>query len=384
LKQTLVIAHGGGPTAVINASLAGVIEQAKKSSHIDRILAAKHGIQGVINEDFLDLTELDSSDLQKLKNTPSSAIGSCRYKVKQHEYAKIVESLEKQNTGIFLYNGGNDSMDTCLKVSKLVDDIKVIGIPKTIDNDLVGTDHCPGFGSSARYYAQSALELALDVQALNIHVCVAEIFGRNTGWLTASTALAHYLGGLGPKMILVPEVRFLKLKFLDRVQELWDKSNGFLITCSEGLIDEEGNPVVESSQKDSFGHSIAGNVSQYLSELIKSELNIRSRSEKPGILGRVSFEHISEVDRDEAFEVGKKAVVSALNGESGKMVVIKRAPSKEYQINYSLLDLKLIANKEKKLPEKFIDRENFGINKSFYNYCRPLVGDNWPEFFQIL
>ena len=387
MKGNLLIAHGGGPTAVINSSLSGVIREAQWSSAIDRIYAARWGVEGLLKEDLLDLTDLTSLDLERLKETPSSAIGTCRYKVKEEDYQRIVDVLRKHRIRFFFYNGGNDSMDTCLKIARIAGDIQVVGIPKTIDNDLAVTDHCPGFGSAARYYALSVLELGLDVCALNIHVSVIEIMGRNAGWLTASTALAREIGKAeAPHLIYLPERPLDEKRFLSDVKTAWDRRRGIVVAVSEGLVNAEGEPLVKASHKtavDGFGHTLAGNVSHYLADLISTRLGIRARSEKPGLLGRVSKALCSEVDRGEAFEAGRLAVRKAVEGGGGVMVGFRRIADDPYKVEPLWIDLEEVANREKKVPSEFISPAGNDVTEEFLRYCRPLAGGDWPDYFQL-
>ena len=384
--KNLLIAHSGGPTAVINASLAGVIRQARALPKINRVYAARHGIEGVLKEEYIDLTGLTEPELERLIITPGSAIGTCRYKLQDKDHERIVTALRNLGIGYFLYNGGNDSMDTCLQVARIAEDINVIGIPKTIDNDLAGTDHSPGYGSAARYYALSALEVAMDIQALNIHVCVMEIMGRNTGWLAASTALAHEISGIGPELIYFPERPFDQSTFLQDVQKTWDSKGGFLLTVSEGLSDERGEPLAAARQGpavDGFGHALPGGVAQYLSELITHRLGIRCRSEKPGLLGRVSGPYVSEVDRLEAYEIGSFAVQSAADGESGLMVGIKRLSTLPYRCKFELIRLENVANVERKLPDEFITSSGNNVEAVFSTYSLPLIGGKFPDYYLL-
>lgn len=356
MQGNLVIAHGGGPTAVINASLAGVISEAKRSPKIDRVYAAKWGIEGLLQELFVDLTDMSTKDIERLKNTPSSAIGTCRYKIKEQDHKKLLEILKNHRIQYFLYTGGNDSMDTCSRVSSITRDIRVVGIPKTIDNDLAITDHCPGYGSAARYYALTTLELGLDVAALNIHVSVLEAMGRNTGWLTASTALATEIRGNAPHLIYLPERPFNEDKFLDDVQKAWDRRRGLVVAVSEGLVNEQGIPLVRARHEtavDGFGHVLPGNVSQYLAELVSVKLNIRARSEKPGLIGRASKALVSDVDLEEAFTAGSFAVKSALEDRSGIMVVFHRISGEPYSMEPRVIDVSEVANVEKKMPDRW-------------------------------
>jgi 6-phosphofructokinase len=339
IEGNLLIAQAGGPTAVINASLKGVIEEAKKHSLIKGIYGARFGVEGVLNENFIDLGRQHESVIGKLPYTPASALGSCRRKLIKEDYSKIIDVLKKYNIRYFLYNGGNDSMDTCNKISEIAGnyDIRVIGIPKTIDNDLEHTDHCPGFGSAARYAAVSAMELSKDIQSLPIHVCIMELMGRNAGWITASVSLAKKNETDGPHLIYLPERPFIEEQFLEDVIHWRKKTPGVLIAVSEGLRDSNGNALADSGIVDGFGHKVPGGVAQYLSNLVMDKLGVKSRSEKPGLLGRVSMLTQSRIDREEAEIAGAFAVTSAINGKSGFMVSIKRISNEPYKSAMQLL-----------------------------------------------
>ncbi|MCK9479117.1 MAG: 6-phosphofructokinase [Firmicutes bacterium] len=381
MKGNLLVAHGGGPTAVINASLYGVISEAKKHSAIENIYGARYGIEGVINEEFIDLSKQNARNIELLPHTPASAIGSCRYKISDEDYNKLLEVFKKYNIRYFFYNGGNDSMDTCNKVAKLADssnyEMKVIGIPKTIDNDLTNTDHCPGFGSAARYAAVSAMELKFEAEALPIHVIVFEIMGRNAGWLAASAMLG------GADLIYLPERPFEENKFLADVENLHKRKKGILVAVSEGLVDESGKSLADTGFKDNFGHTVPGGVAQHLSDSIIRNTGIKSRAEKPGLLGRASIALQSAVDRKEAIEVGKRAVIAAIKGESAKMVSIKRASNNPYIADYALVPLKDAANAERKFPIDWINENGNGIKKEFSEYCLPLIGGALPEYARL-
>ena len=387
MKMNVLIAHGGGPTAVMNSSLAGVIAATKKNNKVGKILAARHGIAGLLKNDIIDLTYLSDEQLELMRITPASAIGSCRYKLKEEDYEELLKILEAHHVGYFLYNGGNDSMDTCNIVSNIAKDLRVIGIPKTIDNDLAITDHCPGFGSAARYYATSLAELAIDVQSLNIHVSVIEIMGRDAGWLTAATALSRKIAPIvAPDFLYVPELPFDETKFLSDIEVAWKKKKGLVVAVSEGLVDASGSPLVTASHEsavDSFGHTTRGNVGQYLSNLISEKTGIRSRSEKPGILGRASSLASSNTDREEAYQVGFRAVNAAVNGESGKMVAIKRLSTVPYVVDYIFIPLEKVANKVKKFPIEYLNKEGNDVSEEFLSYIEPLLGDNLPKFFNL-
>lgn len=387
MRHNLLIANGGGPTAVVNASLAGAICSAQKEKNIRKILAAHYGVEGILQEDLIDLTDLDVDSIKRLKTTPASAIGTCRYKVREEDFDQIMRVFNKNDIKYFLYIGGNDSMDTCNKIYLITDDVSVIGIPKTIDNDLAVTDHCPGFGSAARYYAVSTAELALDIQALNIHVSVMEIMGRNAGWLTASTALAReIISGGAPQLIYLPERPFVEEKFLYDISSAWKKQKGIVVTVSEGLVRENGELLVNPRHKsafDSFGHALIGNVSQYLADLISSKLGIRARSEKPGLLGRTSKSLVSEVDREEAYDTGFTAVQQAVKGMSGFMIGLQRVSEKPYQVKQKLIPLTDVANLERKVPDEFINEQGNDVTESFLEYIHPLTGENFPDYFQF-
>ena len=257
----ILVAHGGGPTAVINTSLQGVIEAARESGKVDKIYAARFGAEGILKGDLLDLTEVPASTVAKLAHTPASAIGSCRRKLTDADYPTVIETLKKFNIGCFFYNGGNDSMDTCNKVSKLAQkeglDVKVIGIPKTMDNDLDITDHCPGFGSAARYAGEAACELALDASGLPIHVVVLELMGRNAGWVTAASALAARATNC-EVLTYLPEKLVDEDRMLSDIESAWAKGKGLLVTVSEGICGLDGKPLASTGIVDGFGHMVPG------------------------------------------------------------------------------------------------------------------------------
>lgn len=384
-KGNLLIAHGGGPTPVINASLKGVIDEAKKHSEIKGIFGARFGIEGVLNEDLIDLGKESPSKIERLPFTPASALGSCRRKLTEEDYPVILDILKKYNIRYFFYNGGNDSMGTCHKVASIAEDydMRVIGIPKTIDNDLAHTDHCPGFGSAARYVAVSTMELAKEVEALPIFVCILEVMGRNAGWLAAASSLAKRDEDLGPHLIYLPERPFMKEEFLEDVRMWHSKVKGVLVVVSEGLVDENGNSIGDTSIVDGFGHKIPGGVAQTLSNLVMSELGIKSRNEKPGLVGRASMALQSSVDREEAIRVGSFAVKSAVEGKTGYMVSIKRVSNDPYRSSLELVPLEKVANVEKKFPLNLINERGNGIKSEYADYCLPLLGDPLPEYISL-
>ena len=378
----ILVAHGGGPTAVINTSLQGVVEGARQSGKVDKIYAARFGAEGILNGDLNDLTDVPSSTIAKLAHTPASAIGSCRRKLTDADYPTVIETLKKFEIDCFFYNGGNDSMDTCNKVSKLAQaeglDVKVIGIPKTMDNDLDITDNCPGFGSAARYAAEASCELALDASGLPIHVVVLELMGRNAGWVTAASALAARATNCDV-LTYLPELKVDEDKMLADIESAWAKGKGLLVTVSEGICDLIGKPLASTGIVDGFGHMIPGGTAQHVTDNIIQKLNIKSRAEKPGLLGRAAIPYASRVDQLEAYAVGKYAVEAALKGESDYMVAIEGHRGEEFTFDLFLAPLAEVANVEKKFPLEWIIDGN-KIDDRFFDYAMPLMMDKAPDY----
>lgn len=382
MKINLLVAHGGGPTAVINASLQGVVETARASGKVHKIYAARFGAEGLLKGDLIDLTDIAGETIAKLSRTPASAIGSCRRKLTEADYPAVLETLRRFEIGAFFYNGGNDSMDTCNKVAHLAAkeglDVRVIGIPKTMDNDLEVTDHCPGFGSAARFAALSAAEIALDASALPIHVVVLELMGRGAGWVTAAGAMAGRLTRC-EQLVYLPEVPVDEDRMLADIEKRYARGNGLLVTVSEGICGLDGKPLADTGIVDGFGHVVPGGTAQYLSNQIMRKLGLKSRAEKPGLLGRASIPYASPVDRQEAWEAGKYAVESALAGESGYMVAIEAEREPRYVSRMFLTPLSKVANAEKKFPLEWIIGGN-QIADEFFAYAEPLMGGAFPEY----
>ena len=327
MKKNLLVIHGGGPTAVINSSLYGAGMEARQSGKVDRILAARYGTGGLMKEEFIDLTDVSEERLSALRETPGSAIGTSRDQLEEAEYERMTEVCVKHNIGYILFNGGNGTMDTCGKMFRMCEkkglDIKVMGIPKTTDNDIAVTDHSPGFGSAARFIAQSTKELIADVRGLAIHVVVLEASGRNAGWITAASAMAEDEDGLKPDLIYLPEIPFDEDKYIRDIEELLKTKTGIVVVASEGLKDKDGNPVVKPIFK--VGRSTYfGDVSAHLANLVIQRLGYKARGEKPGLLGRASIPLQSITDREEAEEAGRAACRAVLAGESGKMAAFRR------------------------------------------------------------
>ena len=382
MGKNILVAHGGGPTAVINCSLQGVVEAARASGQVDKIYAARFGAEGILAGDLIDLTDVPAETISRLRDTPASAIGSCRRKLGDADYPTVLETLRRFGIDCFFYNGGNDSMDTCNKVNELAKkeglDLRVIGIPKTMDNDLEITDHCPGFGSAARYAAQSACELALDASALPIHVVVLELMGRNAGWVTAASALAARLTNC-EVLTYLPERLVDEEKMLSDIEARYAKGKGLLVTVSEGICGLDGKPFADTGLVDGFGHTIPGGTAQHISDRIIQRLGLKSRAEKPGLLGRTSIPYVSAPDREEAYAVGKYAVEAALRGESGSMVAIEAQRSPAYHSSLFLTPLSQVANVEKKFPLEWIVEGN-QIADAFFDYAMPLMGGGFPQY----
>lgn len=385
-EKNLLIIHGGGPTAVINASLYGVIKEAKKHQELTHIYGAINGTGGVMKEEFVELERVSNEDLELLLQTPGSAIGTSRDVIEQAEYDKMADIIEKYHIKYVLFNGGNGTMDTCGKfykncVKKGID-VKVMGIPKTMDNDIAITDHSPGFGSAARYIAQSVKEVCADVQGLPIHVVVIEASGRNAGWITASSALAGMDGGIGPDLIYLPECPFDEEKFLNDVRQLLQKKSGIVIVVSEGLKNAKGEPIVKPIFKTDRA-TYFGDVSSHLANLIVKELGYKARGEKPGLLGRASIALQSPVDRKEAQMAGEIACDMVTKGENGKMVAFKRCSTTPYVIEPFLVPIDDVMLYEKTMPKEFINKEQNGVTEEFLAWCRPLIGEDLPKMISF-
>ena len=386
LVGACMFAQSGGPTSVINASAAGVFLEALDQANITAVYGAANGIKGVLNEQFYDIGKEDRKELELLKYTPSSALGSVRYKLKDAsvddtDYKRIVEVFKKYNVRYFFYNGGNDSMDTCNKISKYMQksgwDCNVIGVPKTIDNDLYGTDHCPGYASAAKYIATTIMEVNLDAKVYDTPmVCVIECMGRNAGWLTAAAALAGYKG-LGADLIYLPEVAFDVDKFIEDVKNICAKNNNKCIAVvSEGIHDKNGELICELVSKgarDSFGHAQLGGVATTLANMIKEKTGFKTRGIELSLMQRCGAHLASKVDVEETFEAGRQAVKAAVNGETDKMVCYERQPGEAYKCEYRLLPLELAANTEKTVPLNWITNNGTYISDEYVKYALPLI-----------
>lgn len=402
LKGACLFGQSGGPTSVINSSAAGVFTEALRQKNVTAVYGADHGIAGVLAGKLFDISKEDPREIELLKYTPSAALGSSRYKMKDAsaddtDYKRLLEVFKRFDVRYFFFNGGNDSMDTCNKVSKFMKtsgwDCNVIGVPKTIDNDLYGTDHCPGYGSAARYIATTVMECVLDAKVYNRGtVCIMEIMGRNAGWLTAASKLAAYKG-LGPDLIYLPELPFDESKFVSDVQAVCDANEGkCFVALSEGVKLSGGAFSGTAGAVDSFGHAQLGGVGAVLGEVIRERTGAKVRTIELSLMQRCGAHLASETDVNEAFEAGAAAVRAAVSGETDKMVVFERGKGDEYSCETRLMPLELAANTEKKVPLEWITRNGTDVSDEFVRYALPLIGkrdckapleDGLPRFARL-
>ena len=385
LKGSLIIGQSGGPSPVINSSAYGVILTALDADCITKVYGAYHGIKGVLDDQLLCMDEEDRAELDRLPYTPSSALGSCRYKIADPDeddtdYKRILEIFKKYNVRYFFYNGGNDSMDTCNKISRYMESVgyecRVMGVPKTIDNDLFGTDHCPGFASAAKYIATSCMEISKDARVYdNGMITIVEIMGRHAGWLAASAALASEFGS-GPDLIYLPECDFDLDKFFADVEAIYAKNGKVLVAVSEGIHYADGSFVSEAktSATDGFGHAQLGGLAAMLAELVKQRTGAKVRGIELSLLQRCGAHLASATDVNEAYAAGKTAVEEAVKGATGKMVAFKRVyVDGKYTCEMELLPLSSVANYEKKVPLEWINEEHNGLKHEFIDYVLPLI-----------
>ena len=389
LKGACIIGQSGGPTSVINASAYGVIRTALDTPDITAVYGAAHGIKGVLNDQLYDMSQEDDKELELLLNTPSSELGSCRYKiadpdVDDTDYKRILEIFKKYDVRYFFYNGGNDSMDTCNKISKYMQKVgyecRIMGVPKTIDNDLFGTDHCPGFASAAKYIATSCVEVYKDARVYDTGmVTIIEIMGRHAGWLAASAALAGVVG-CAPDLIYLPEVDFDMDQFLIDVTEIYQREGNCIVAVSEGIHYADGSFVSEAktSATDGFGHAQLGGLAALLANIVKEKTGAKVRGIELSLLQRCGAHLASQTDIDESFLAGKTAVEAAVAGETDKMVGFEcTRENGQYTCKTKLFDLSSVANFEKKVPLEWINGAGNGVTQGFIDYALPLIqGEN--------
>ena len=384
LTGALIIGQSGGPTSVINASAQGVIQTALKADCITCVLGAAHGIKGVLEDKLYDMGQESPAELDLLQFTPSSALGSCRYKLADPDqddtdYKRILETFQKHDVRYFLYNGGNDSMDTCNKISKYMQKVgyecRIIGVPKTIDNDLNGTDHCPGFASAAKYIATTCAEVWHDAHVYDTGmVTILEIMGRHAGWLAGSAALAS-LTGCGPDLIYLPETDFDLTDFLDDVGRVYRNTGNCLVAESEGIHHANGQFVSEAktSATDGFGHAQLGGLASQLADAVKMETGAKVRGIELSLLQRCGSHVASRTDIDEAYLAGKAAVEAAISGVTDKMVAFQCDRENGYRCETVLQPLDIVANIEKKVPREWINASGNGVEQPFIDYVLPLI-----------
>ena len=394
--KNVIVAQSGGPTSAINASLSGVLKAVLDSPNYDICYGAVNGILGVLSENYLNLTQKAQNDndfIDLLTHTPAMYLGSCRYKLPDYRdddssYSFLFSQFRKLNIGAFFYIGGNDSMDTVLKLSDYArvigSDVKIIGVPKTIDNDLCNTDHTPGFGSAAKYIASSMLEIAHDTFIYAVKsVTIVEIMGRDAGWLTAAASLARNGYSSAPHLIYLPEVPFDKEKFLADVRNQLDRRNNVIIAVSEGIRDKDGNYITSSkAMADTFGHQQLSGAGKALEFLVKENIDVKVRSVEINVLQRCAAHMASKTDLDESFAQGKKAVALSEEGKTGCMVVLKRLSNSPYQVDYSYAQIKDIANEAKSVPVEWINAEGNDITEEFVEYLRPLIIGEASHIFE--
>lgn len=386
-KRNVIVAQSGGPTVAINASLSGVIRQAIESEAYDTVYGSINGILGILNNNTINLSEMvanDSEFLHRLETTPAMFLGSCRHKLPHYldddsSYVYIFKQFEQLNIGAFFYIGGNDSMDTVWKLSEygksIGSDVRIIGIPKTVDNDLCETDHTPGFGSAAKYIASSILEIAHDTFIYAVKsVTIVEIMGRDAGWLTAASALARNEYNTAPHLIYLPEVPFHTEEFLLDVRRLLFERNNVIIAVSEGIRDTEGNYISASeTSRDNFGHSQLSGAGKTLEHLVKEKLGVKVRSVEVNVLQRCASHLASQTDLDEAVMLGRKAVSLAEESVTASMVILNRISNEPYTVEYAHAEIKNIANEAKSVPREWINDAGNDVTAEMIDYLLPLI-----------
>lgn len=393
MKKNALYAQSGGVTAVINATAGALILEARKNKNIGKVFAAKNGILGVLREELIDTSKESLSSIESLSYRPGGVFGSCRFKLKdleisEKEYERLIEVFKAHNIGYFFYNGGNDSADTAFKVSqigkKLNYPIQCIAIPKTVDNDLVLTDCCPGFGSAAKYIATSTMEASLDVQSMSetsTKVFILEVMGRHAGWMAASSALARTSNEDAPHIILLPEVTFNQKDFLALVKQVVAKHGYCVVVVSEGVKNSKGKFLAESDRRDAFGHSQLGGIAPFISELINNKLKMKNHWAVADYLQRSARHIASKVDLEQAQAVGSFAIKYALAGMNGVMPIIVRNKGPKYKWSIEAAPLSKIANLEKKLPKSFISKNGMNVTQKAIDYLMPLIqGESHPPY----
>ena len=390
MSNNLLVGQSGGPTAVINGSLYGVVSEGLANPAIGKVIGMVNGIEGFLAGRTMEMTPLaENGELERIRTTPGSFLGSCRYKLPEDlsdpVYPELFKKFEEFEIGYFFYIGGNDSMDTVSKLSRYAasvgNKIRIIGVPKTIDNDLVETDHTPGFGSAAKYVASTVREIAIDASVYDNKqsVTIVEIMGRHAGWLTAASVLARKFEGDNPVLIYLPEVAFDTDAFIEKVKEKLQTTSNLVVCISEGINDGNGTFVCELASDvgvDNFGHKMLTGSGKYLENLVKEKLGVKVRSVELNVCQRCSSSCLSATDLNEAVESGRFAVKAAIDGETGKMITFIRKSSEPYELEFGTADVNIICNMEKPVPQKWITENGSDIGGEFIAYARPLVQGN--------
>jgi 6-phosphofructokinase 1 len=390
-RGNLIIGQSGGATAVINASLVGAFETALANERIDGIYGMLYGIQGLLKEEIVDLRAEASHVWPQLLSTPSAALGTCRYKLQDDDPGRIIEILRRYDMRYLLYIGGNDSADTAHRLAEAAQytgyELQTISVPKTIDNDLPITDHCPGYGSAARFIALATMDSTMNTISIPWHypVKVIETMGRDAGWLAVSSALGKRDEEDAPHIILVPEEPFNADRFLAQVEQIYRRIGYVVVVAAETIRDEQGQQLgaIKQAGTDAFNHPLLSGTAEYLVELVKQRLILRARFDKPGDLQRMASNAISQTDRHEAYLVGKMGVQALLNGESDKMVTLVRHTEPAYHCTTELAELAQVANAQKLLPASYLNESRTMVTKAFYDYALPLIGDPLPQHARL-
>jgi 6-phosphofructokinase 1 len=389
---TLLVGQSGGPTAVINASLAGVVEQALGSGAFGRVLGMRNGVQGALQGRLADLSGLDHAALDRLAGTPSAALGSCRYKLKVGDLEQLVALCAAENVQAFVYIGGNDSADTTRRLGEAAAQaghpLRVIGVPKTIDNDLAGTDHCPGYGSAARFVAQTTRETAWDTWAMRgtDPIRLVEVMGRHAGWLPGAAWLAHEQADDAPHLVYVPEHPVTEEQVIEDVRAVYERLGCCVVVLCENQSQPDGQVLGAQGTPrwvDPFGHAYFDSPAQFLTQQLQAALGVRARYDKPGTIQRMATAYASTVDRAEARLVGRTAVRYASEGRSGVMVTLERTGDAPYTVTTGEVDLAIVANQERRLPPEYVNAAGNGMTAAFETYARPLIGEPLPTFQRL-
>jgi 6-phosphofructokinase len=390
-KGNLVVAQSGGPTVAINSSLVGVVHEALEQEAVGGIYGAQNGVRGVLEEKLIDLRRVPGETLEGLRRTPAAALGTVRHKLTDDDYDRLIEIFRAYDVRYFLYNGGNDSMDTAHRVHQMALDANLdlvsIGVPKTVDNDLVGTDHCPGYGSAARFVATAIRDTGYDTEAMarSSPVKILEVMGRNAGWLTASSVLAKEGPEDAPHLVYVPERLVSKETLLSEVEAVYRRLGRVVIAMSEGARDETGESFGTALQQevDVFGHKMKGGASDEVARFITAELGLKARVDRPNYLQRSFMAVASGVDLEEAYQVGRAAVRTAVTGRSGTMISLVRLSSTPYEFTTGTTPLSEVANLERPLPPEYIDASSGELTAGFVTYARPLIGDPLSPYTRL-